>query len=134
MTSSELVTVHHLARQAVIYLRPSTLPQVVTTQESRHLPYALRQRARQLGWRDKDLEVMDTDVGLTAVAAEHRTGFTALVTNVTLSPVGLILSLDVTRLSRTLTDWYPLLDSCGDKGCVIADRDGVDDPGTPNGR
>jgi DNA invertase Pin-like site-specific DNA recombinase len=134
MTRSELVTIHHLARKAVIYIRQSTLHQVVTNQESLQLQYALRQRALQLGWRDEDIDVIDADLGLTAVAAEHRAGFKALVTKVTLSQVGIILSLDVTRLSRNLTDWYPLLDICGYKGCLIADRDGVYDPGTPNGR
>jgi DNA invertase Pin-like site-specific DNA recombinase len=48
--------------------------------------------------------------------------------------VGLILSYDVTRLSRNGSDWYPLLDLCGDQGCVIADGDGIDDPATVNGR
>jgi DNA invertase Pin-like site-specific DNA recombinase len=134
MSSSELITVHHLARKAVIYIRQSTPQQVLTNQESRHLQYALRQRALQLGWRDEDIDVIDADLGLTAVAAEHRTGFKDLVTKVTLSQVGIILSLDVTRLSRNLSDWYPLLDICGYKGCLIADRDGVYDPGTPNGR
>jgi DNA invertase Pin-like site-specific DNA recombinase len=134
MTSSELVTAHHLARKAVIYIRQSTPHQVLTNQESLHLQYALRQRALQLGWHDEDIEVIDADLGLTAVAAEHRAGFKALLTKVTLSQVGLILSLDVTRLSRNLTDWYPLLDLCGYKGCLIADRDGIYDPGTPNGR
>ena len=51
-----------------------------------------------------------------------------------MSEVGLILSIDVTRLARNCTDWYPLLDICGLRGCLIADRDGVYDPGTPNGR
>jgi DNA invertase Pin-like site-specific DNA recombinase len=134
MTRSELVPVHHLARKAIIYIRQSPLHQVVTNQESLHLQYALRQHARQLGWRDEDIEVIEADLGLTAMAAEHRPGFKALVTKVTLGQVGLILSLDVTRLSRNLTDWYPLLDICGYKGCLIADRDGVYDPGTPNGR
>jgi DNA invertase Pin-like site-specific DNA recombinase len=134
MSSSELITVHHLARKAVIYIRQSTPQQVLTNQESRHLQYALRQRALQLGWRDEDIDVLDADLGLTAVAAEHRAGFKDLVTKVTLSQVGIILSLDVTRLSRNLSDWYPLLDICGYKGCLIADRDGVYDPGTPNGR
>jgi DNA invertase Pin-like site-specific DNA recombinase len=53
---------------------------------------------------------------------------------VTLGHVGIILSFDVTRLSRNGSDWYPLLDLCGYRGCVIADRDGVYDPGSPNGR
>ena len=45
-----------------------------------------------------------------------------------------ILSIDVTRLARNCSDWYPLLDICGLRGCLIADRDGVYDPGSANGR
>jgi DNA invertase Pin-like site-specific DNA recombinase len=134
MTRSELITAHHLARKAVIYIRQSTPHQVLTNQESLHLQYALRQRALELGWRDEDIEVIDVDLGLTAVAAEHRSGFKDLVTIVTHSQVGLILSLDVTRRSRNRTDWYPLLDICGYQGCLSADRDGIDDPAPPNGR
>ena len=52
----------------------------------------------------------------------------------TLGQVGLLLSFDVTRLARNCSDWYPLLDLCGYKGCLIADRDGVYDPATTNGR
>ncbi|MGB5083163.1 MAG: recombinase family protein [Methylocystis silviterrae] len=46
----------------------------------------------------------------------------------------MILSIDVTRLARNCSDWYPLLDICGLRGCLIADRDGVYDPGSANGR
>lgn len=42
--------------------------------------------------------------------------------------------MDVTRLARNCSDWYPLLDVCGHRRCLIADRDGIYDPGTPNGR
>ena len=52
----------------------------------------------------------------------------------TLGQVGLILSYEVTRLSRNCSDWYPLLDLCGYKRCLIADRDGIYDPASPNGR
>jgi DNA invertase Pin-like site-specific DNA recombinase len=134
MRRSERVTTHHLARNAIISIRQSTPPQVLTNQERLQLPYALRLRALQLGRREDDLDVIEADVGLTAVTAEHRAGFTDRVTSVTLSQVGIMLSLEVTRLWRHLTDWYPRLDICGDKGCLIADRDGVDDPATPNGR
>jgi len=134
MTRAELITAHQRARNAVISIRQSTPHQVLTKQERLHLPYALRPRALALGWRDEDIDVIDVELGLTAVAAEHRSGCKALVTQGTLSQVGRILSLDVTRLSRNLTDWYPLLDICGYKGCLIADRDGIYDPATPNGR
>jgi DNA invertase Pin-like site-specific DNA recombinase len=134
MSISELVTTQHLTRQAIIYIRQSTPYQVLTNQESLRLQYALKQRALSLGWRDDQIEIIDADLGLTATAAQHREGFKELLTKVTLEHVGIILSSEVTRLSRNCTDWYPLLDICGFKACLIADRDGIYDPATPNGR
>jgi DNA invertase Pin-like site-specific DNA recombinase len=134
MYSSDLITPQHLARKAVIYIRQSTPHQVLSHQESLRLQYALGDRARQLGWPDEAIDVIDDDLGLTAAYAEHREGFNTLVAQVTLEQVGLILSYDVTRLSRNCSDWYPLLDLCGYKGCLIADGDGIYDPATVNGR
>ena len=134
MSTADLITPQHLARLAVIYIRQSSPQQVLSNQESLRLQYALRQRARDLGWPPDRIEIIDADLGLTAAAARHRTGFKDLLAKVTLGEVGLILSLEVTRLSRNCTAWYPLLDLCGFKRCLIADRDGVYDPGTANGR
>src|SRR4051812_49389407 len=131
---SEHVSAHHLSRKAVIYVRQSTPNQVLTNQESTRLQYALRQRAVELGWNERDIEVIDTDLGLTARSAANRQGFTDLIGRVTLGEIGLILSWEVTRLSRNCTDWYPLLDLCGYYDCLIADRDGVYNAGTANGR
>jgi DNA invertase Pin-like site-specific DNA recombinase len=83
---------------------------------------------------DEQIEVIDLDLGTTAATAAHRTGFKELLAQVTLGQVGMILSYDVTRLSRNCSDWYPLLDLCGYRNCLIADRDGVYDPGSANGR
>ena len=131
---SELVKPTHLARRAVVYIRQSTTHQVVSNQESLRLQYALQSRAKELGWREADIEVVDADLGLSGASAAGRSGFKELVGRVGLGEIGLILSIDVTRLARNCTDWYPLLDICGLHGCLIADRDGVYDPGTPNGR
>jgi len=131
---SELVQATHLKRKAVVYIRQSTPHQVVSNQESLRLQYALRQRARELGWHEADIDVIDADLGLSGASAAHRGGFKELVGRVGLSEVGLILSIDVTRLARNCSDWYPLLDICGLRGCLIADRDGVYDPASPNGR
>jgi DNA invertase Pin-like site-specific DNA recombinase len=131
---SELVKPAHLARKAVVYIRQSTPHQVVSNQESLRLQYALRQRARELGWHEADIDVIDADLGLSGASAAGRNGFKELVGRVGLSEVGLILSIDVTRLARNCSDWYPLLDICGLRGCLIADRDGVYDPGSANGR
>jgi DNA invertase Pin-like site-specific DNA recombinase len=134
MSTSELVTALHLSRKAIIYIRQSSPNQVLTNQESTRLQYALRQRALELGWREQDVEVIDGDLGLSGTAVEHREGFKDLVARVTLGVVGIILSIEVQRLSRNCSDWYPLLDVCGYRGCLIADRDGVYDPASPNGR
>jgi DNA invertase Pin-like site-specific DNA recombinase len=134
MSRSELVSPQHLQRKALIYIRQSTPHQVLSNQESLRLQYALQQRAIDLGWRPEDIEIIDTDLGMTGASASHRVGFQELVTRVTLGQVGIILSVDVTRLSRNCSDWYPLLDVCGYRGCLIADRDGIYDPGSANGR
>ena len=131
---SELVKPHHLGRRAVVYVRQSSPHQVLTNQESLRLQYALRQRARELGWREADIDVIDADLGLSGATAAHRQGFKDLVARVTLGEVGLILSTEVTRLARNCSDWYPLLDVCGHRQCLIADRDGVYDAGSANGR
>src|SRR6185436_10775358 len=131
---SELVTARHLSRKAVVYIRQSHPHQVLSNQESLRLQYALCQRACDLGWREADVEVVDVDLGLSGAAAEHRRGFKDLIARVTLGEVGIILSYDVTRLARNCSDWYPLLDLCGFRECLIADRDGVYDPASPNGR
>jgi len=134
MITSELVTPQHLQKKALIYIRQSTPHQQISNQESLRLQYALQERAQSLGWHTEDVEIIDADLGLTGASAQHRTGFQELVGRVTLGQVGIILSVDVTRLSRNCSDWYPLLDVCGYRCCLIADSDGIYDPGTPNGR
>jgi DNA invertase Pin-like site-specific DNA recombinase len=131
---AELVTMQHRSRRAVVYVRQSTPHQVVSNQEGLRLQYALRERARQLGWHDADIEVVDADLGLSGASTASRQGFKDLVARVALGEIGLILSVDVTRLTRNCSDWYPLLDLCGRNGCLIGDRDGLYDPGLPDGR
>jgi DNA invertase Pin-like site-specific DNA recombinase len=134
MITSELITPSHLSRKALIYIRQSSPNQAISNRESLHMQYALKQRALELGWPEVAIDIIDRDLGTTAASAEHREGFKETLAQVTLGQVGIILSFDVTRLSRNCSDWYPLLDVCGYRDCLIADRDGVYDPGSPNGR
>ncbi len=132
--TSDLVTALHLNRKAVVYIRQSTMHQVICNQESLRLQYALRQRAHNLGWSETNIEVVDVDLGLSGATASNREGFKDVIARVTLGEVGIILSYEVTRLARNCSDWYPLLDICGYRQCLIGDRDGVYDPGSANGR
>lgn len=134
MNTSELVQACHLQRQAVVYVRQSSPHQALTNQESLQLQCALRERAMELGWLPEDVRVVDSDVGHTASTVKGRRGFQQLVADVTLGKVGIVLAYDATRLARNCSDWYQLLDLCGWRDCLIADRDGVYDPGSVNGR
>jgi len=125
---------HHLSRKAVVYIRQSTGHQVLTNIESQQLQHAMREHARQLGWPEERIEGVETDLGRSAQSTERRDGYKALLADVALGQVGIVLSYESTRLSRNCTDWYPLLDLCAYNQCLIADRDGVYDASTPNGR
>jgi hypothetical protein len=92
MHNSDLIPPHHLARQAVMSLRPSTPPPVGSHPESRRLPYALHERARQFGWPHEAIDIIDDDLGLTAASAAHREGFHPLGAQGTLAQVGLMVA------------------------------------------
>jgi DNA invertase Pin-like site-specific DNA recombinase len=134
MSTCEQVRPTHLQRQAVIYVRQSSPHQVLKNHESRQLQYSLRERAVELGWHAKEVRVIDCDLGLSASSAKARQGFKQLVAEVALGKVGIIIAYDATRLARNCSDWYSLLDICGPHDCLLADRDGVYDPASVNGR
>jgi DNA invertase Pin-like site-specific DNA recombinase len=134
MSTSDYIKPFHLGRLAIIYIRQSSPHQALTNQESTRLQYALKQRALELGWHEDQIRIIDEDQGRTASTTEGRQGLKELVTLLTLEHVGIIFSTEVTRLSRNCSDWYPLLDICGYRNCLIADRDGIHDPSTIDGR
>src|SRR6266446_7174545 len=134
MNTSDLIQPSHLQRRAVIYVRQSTPSQVSNHQESTRLQYALQARALDHGWHERDIVVIDKDLGLTGSTAADRPGFQELMGLVSLGHVGIIFAYDVTRLARNCTDWYQLLDRCGFRTCLVGDQDGIYDPATVNGR
>lgn len=98
------------------------------------MQYALRDRATSLGWDAHDVDVIDDDLGRSGVTTEGRGGYQNLVAQIALDKVGILLAFDATRLARNCSHWYQLLDLCGLHDCLIADRDGVYDPTSINGR
>src|SRR5712691_7997758 len=134
MNTSDLILPHHLQRRPAIYVRQSSPGQVLKNQESTRLQYALKRRAIEHGWHERDVIVIDRDLGRTGSSAADRPGFQELVGLVSLGQVGIIFAYDVTRLARNCTDWYQLLDLCGFRQCLVGDQDGIYDPATANGR
>lgn len=118
----------HLERLAVVYVRQSTPQQMVKHQESTRLQYALTARARDLGWPQERVLVIDDDLGRSGATAEGRPGFQRLVAEVGLDHVGIILGVEMSRLARSCRDWHQLLEVCAVFGTLIGDADGIYDP------
>src|SRR5262252_11056707 len=131
---SEKLTVRHLERLAVVYVRQSTMQQVLDHQESTRLQYGLVQRAMTLGWSEARVLVIDEDLGQSGATAEGRQGFQRLVAEVGLDHVGLVLGVEMSRLARSSKDWHQLLETCALFGTLIADLDGIYDPSQYNDR
>ncbi len=119
------IRAEHLERRAVVYLRQSTLKQVRENLESQRLQYALADRARELGW--ENVEIIDTDLGTSASIGSKRVGFEHLVAKVALGEVGIILSREVSRLSRTDKDLCHLLEVCQSFNTLIGDEEQIYD-------
>ena len=122
------VTASHRSRAAVIYVRQSTLVQVERNRESTARQYDLVSRARELGWPRTAVTVIDEDLGVSAASAAGRSGFAQLVAQVGMGQVGIVLSLECSRLARNNADWYRLLELAGMTDTLIADADGVYHP------
>lgn len=131
---SAKVTPAHLARDAYVYVRQSTLTQVREHTESLERQYELAFRAQGLGWSPPQVIVIDDDLGRSGAEASLRAGFKNLVADVGLGKVGIILGIEVSRLARNNADWYQLLDLCAVTDTLIADGDGLYHPADFNDR
>jgi len=126
--ASQKVRAQHLGRDAYLYVRQSTMRQVVENTESSERQYALRRRTVALGWPDEQIVVVDCDQGQSAAAVADREGFQKLVGEVGMARVGIVMGLEVSRLARTSSDWHRLLEICALTETLILDEDGVYDP------
>ena len=121
------VTASHLQRAAFLYVRQSTLQQVVHNTESTQRQYALQQQAAALGWPIERVHVIDCDLGQSGASAVDRAGFQHLVAEVSLGHAGIVLGLEVSRLARNSADWQRLLELCALSDTLILDEDGLYD-------
>jgi DNA invertase Pin-like site-specific DNA recombinase len=131
---AQKVTARHLARKAFLYVRQSSLRQVLENQESTRRQYALRDRAAALGWPLDQIVVVDQDQGESGASAVDRAGFARVVSEVGMGRVGIVLGLEVSRLARNNADWHRLLEICAVTDTLILDEDGIYDPAHFNDR
>jgi DNA invertase Pin-like site-specific DNA recombinase/predicted DNA-binding transcriptional regulator AlpA len=134
MNERAKITALHLARQAIVYLRQSSASQVEHNRESTERQYALAVKARELGWPEDRILVIDEDLGLSGSGSVARSGFARLTAEVALARVGLVLGLEVSRLARNNADWHRLIDLAGLTDTLIGDGDGIYHPALFNDR
>src|SRR5205085_355305 len=133
-TAASKVTAAHLSRRALLYVRQSSLKQVLHNTESAIRQYDLRGKAISLGWDASQITVIDIDQGQSGASAADREGFQQLVAEVSLGKAGIVLGLECSRLARNSADWHQLLELCGMTGTLICDEDGLYDPRNFNDR
>jgi hypothetical protein len=73
-----------------LYVRQSSMRQVVENIESANRQHALRRRATALGWRDEQIVTVDSDQGESGESASWRPGFQRLVADVGMGPAVLL--------------------------------------------
>jgi DNA invertase Pin-like site-specific DNA recombinase len=132
--SNQKIRPDHLERKAFIYVRQSTLVQVRDNTASKARQYDLVQRAMNLGWPKENIIVIDQDQGHSGASIVGRDGFQALVSEVGLGHAGAVLSLEVSRLARSCSDWYRLIEICALSNTLVIDEEGVYDPNQYNDR
>ena len=134
MNPTDKITAGHLRRKAYLYIRQSTAFQVEQNPESTQRQYRFQDQAVALGWHPDQVVVIDDDLGQSGAQAAGRAGFQRLVADVGLGQVGVVLSLEVSRLARNSSDWHRLLELCALSDTLILDEDGLYDPNQFNDR
>ncbi|MFZ3386296.1 MAG: recombinase family protein [Candidatus Hydromicrobium sp.] len=124
----------HLERSAYLYIRQSTLRQVYENTESTKRQYALKKKATALGWSEDSIITIDNDLGVSGTSPELREGFKRLVAEVGMGHAGIVVSIEVSRLSRNSSDWLRLLEICAITDTLIMDEDGIYDTNDFNDR
>ena len=123
---------HHLEREACLYVRQSSLRQVMQNTESARRQYGLSQRATALGWPAERIRVIDEDQGKSGAYSGNRNGFRELMGSIAAGEVGIVLGLEVARLARDNADWHQLLRIAGITNTLILDETGIYDPNDGN--
>jgi DNA invertase Pin-like site-specific DNA recombinase len=132
--SHHKVKTAHLQRDAYLYVRQSSMRQVLENTESTKRQYQLRERALALGWISEQIRVIDCDQGCSGASVTDRDGFQQLVAEVSLGNAGIVMGLEVSRLARNNADWHRLLQLCAFSDTLILDQDGLYDPSAFNDR
>ncbi len=123
------ITTHHLEKLAYVYLRQSTMAQVLHHSESTERQYDLRNDAQRAGWPLDAIRVFDNDLAQSArYGNAERSAFKNLMADVSVGQVGAIFVLEASRLARSCAEWHVLIEICALTDTLIVDQEGCYSP------
>jgi DNA invertase Pin-like site-specific DNA recombinase len=131
---NEKIQAHHLQRLAAVYVRQSGPTQVRNNRESPRRQRALKERARELGWPDERILVLEEGRAKSASSTYGRDSYRELAEKVIGEQVGIILAVEVSRWARDNAAWQLLLRDCIFANVLLADEQKIYDLNDPHDR
>ena len=123
----EKITPTHLKKKAVVYIRQSTMQQVLQNQESTRRQYALQEKAYSLGWPRESIVIIDEDLGISGSGRVARPGFLRLMSMIPAGEVGAVFGLEISRLARSSADMMKMIELCGLFDTLVIDEERIYD-------
>ncbi|MER7441607.1 recombinase family protein [Micromonospora avicenniae] len=134
MSPTSKITVSHLARLAIVYVRQSTSAQVRQNTESTQRQYDLAGTAAEYGWLAEQIVIVDADLGVSGRFGAEREGYREIVARLCMGEVGAVFGSEVSRLGRSNADLTRLMELARLTDTLLIDTDGVYDLANVNDR
>ncbi len=128
------ITLSHLERWAIVYVRQSHPQQVQRHPESAQVQANLQRLALDWGWPRERILILDGDQGCSATTTVGRDDFARLLSEIALGHVGLVLGFQINRLAREDEACCRLIKVCATFDTLLADQDGLYHPHDFNDR
>jgi DNA invertase Pin-like site-specific DNA recombinase len=127
-----LLTLKHLALAVLIYIRQSTLSQVHRHSGSTDIQRQLVDLAKDYGFPEDAIRVIDEDQGKSGKSTLGRTGWDEMLRLIASGSVGAVFFYDVKRLAREVGDFNELLVLCRYHNVIMVLDGRPTDPNNPN--
>ena len=127
-----LITADHLRRKAIIYIRQSTMEQVRHNTGSTDFQRTQIEIAREYGWPDHLIQVIDQDLGRSGSSTVTRTGWQLMLDQIDAKKVGAVFATNISRLSRQTLDFETFRVLCALRKVILISDGHVIDPADPN--
>ena len=106
------VTPDHLRRDAYVYIRQATIHDGASKQRQPPTSIRVAPKGCCIGMAERTGACNRLRPRPIRSDSHDREGFQKLVADVSEGRVGIVLTLDVSRLSRVCRDWHHLLEAC----------------------